>query len=247
MSKVFEALQHANVERQLLVELEKPATSRIDLLDIPVFGRLPPLQMEREMGRLYQNVSVLLAEGVIQFIGARRHEGTSTILREFGLFLSQRAAKSVLLVDADSRHMPQHQAFRIHPKTSLQCIMSEGGAVDEAVSQVSRSRIFLCRLYEKTGGKLRTNLAMNHGEIWNKLRKTFDYVLIDSTPIVVSEEALAACSSADGVILVVEAEKTRSRVVAHLKASVIQSSGNILGLVFNKQRYYIPDWIYKRL
>jgi Mrp family chromosome partitioning ATPase len=246
MSKVYEALQHAHVERQLRGQRHRPATSGVELSTIPVLRRLPPLQMEREMGQLYRNVSVLLSEGVIQFVGARKDEGASTILREFGLFLAERAGKSVLLIDADS-HLPQHHALNIHPKTSLQQIMREGGSADEAVSQISTSRVFLCRLYEKTGEKPRTELTANHGGIWNTLRKAFDFVLIDAAPIGLSDEGLVLCSSANAVILVVEAEKTRSRVVSHLKTRVIQSGGNILGLVFNKQRYYVPEWLYKRL
>ena len=247
MSKVYEALQHAHVERHLIVQLEERAAPEIEVLEIPVSRGLPSLQMEREMGRLYQNLSPLLSEGIIQFIGSRKQEGTSTILREFGLFLATRVTKSILLVDADRSHIPQHQALGIYPKTSLQRIMSEGGPVDEALSQVNMSRVFLCRLYEDTGGKPQPDLAMNQSELWSKLRKTFDYVLLDSSPIGVSDEALGLCSSADGVILVVEAEKTRSRVVSNLRNRIAQKGGNILGLVFNKQRYYIPEWIYKRL
>jgi Mrp family chromosome partitioning ATPase len=247
MSKVYEALQHAHVERNLVVQFEERATPAIEVLAIPVSRGLPPLQMEREMGRLYQNVSPLLSEGVIQFVGSRKREGTSTILHEFGLFLAVRVNKSVLLVDADRSHMSQHQAFGMLPKISLQRIMSESGSVEGALCQVNTSRAFLCLLYEGTGERSQQNFAMNCGDLWNKLRKTFDYVLIDSPPIGASDEALALCSSADGVILVVEAEKTRSRVLSHLKARVAQRGGNILGLVFNKQRYYIPDWIYKRL
>jgi Mrp family chromosome partitioning ATPase len=246
MSKVYEALQHAHAERQLRGQWHRPATSGVDLSTIPVLRPLPPLQMEREMGQLYRNVAALLSEGVIQFVGARKDEGASTILREFGLFLTTRVGKSVLLVDADT-HLPQHHALGIHPKTSLQQIMREGGSADEAVSQVSTSRIYLSCLHERTGEKSRTELASNHDGIWNTLRKAFDFVLIDAAPIGVSDEALTLCSPTDGVILIVEAEKTRSRVVSHLKTRITQSGGNILGLVFNKQRYYIPEWLYKRL
>lgn len=247
MSKVYEALQHARAERHLVVSVEDPIIPELQTLEIPISHGLPPLQMEGEMSRLYQNVAGLLSEGIIQFIGSQKHEGTSTILCEFGMFLATRAAKSILLVETDRSYMPLHQTFGVHPKVSLQRIMSEGGSLDGALSQVNTSRVSLCRLYEATAGKPRPDFAVNHGEIWNTLRKEFDFILIDSSPIGVSDEALALCSSADGVILVVEAEKTRSRVVSNLKYRVAQNGGNILGLVFNKQRQYIPDWLYRRL
>jgi len=51
----------------------------------------------------------------------------------------------------------------------------------------------------------------------------------------------------DGVVLVVEAEKTRWQVVESLKEKIENSGGNILGMVFNKRRFYIPENIYRRM
>lgn len=250
MSKVYEALVRARAEQDLVSVAERGATIVVRQPEIVDMGGLPPLQMEKEMGRLFHNVAGLLSNsqrGIIQFIGAQKDAGTSTISRELGLFLATKAKKSILLVDADRTHLPQHQSLGVPPRISLQRIMSEGGSVDEAIAPVKNSRVFLCRLYEGTGENSRVGFMLKHSEMWNKLRQGFDFILIDSLPMGASDEALTLCSSTDGVILVVEAEKTRSRVMADLLARVSQSDGKILGLVFNKQRFYIPEWIYKRL
>ena len=248
MSKVYEALQHAHAERHLIVG--KGGASGVQKQVIGLAHGLPALHMEREMGRLHHNLAALLPdskENVIQFIGSRKDEGTSTILREYGLFVAQKINRSVLLVDGDSVQKAQHRAFGVYPKTSLQHVMKEGGSVDEAISQIKSSRAFLCRLYEDAGVNPKSHCSVNQSEIWNRLRKAFDWILIDSPPIGASDETLALCSSVDGVILVVEAEKTRFQVAANLKDRVMKAGGTVLGLVFNKQRLYIPEWIYRRL
>jgi Mrp family chromosome partitioning ATPase len=51
----------------------------------------------------------------------------------------------------------------------------------------------------------------------------------------------------DGVVLVLEAEKTRKPVAENLKNRILQNGGNILGMVFNNRRYHIPESVYKRL
>jgi Mrp family chromosome partitioning ATPase len=51
----------------------------------------------------------------------------------------------------------------------------------------------------------------------------------------------------DGVVLVVEAEKTRWPVAENVRDKIKGSGGNILGIVLNKRRYYIPEWVYKKL
>ena len=82
---------------------------------------------------------------------------------------------------------------------------------------------------------------------WTNLKLNFDLVLIDSPPLTVSPDGLAMASKVDGVILVVEAEKTKWRTARYVKEQIERVGGNILGVVFNKRRYYIPQSIYKYL
>ena len=72
-------------------------------------------------------------------------------------------------------------------------------------------------------------------------------ILVDSPPATTSTDGLAISSKVDGVVLVVEAEKTRWPVAETVRDRIKSSGGNILGIVLNKRRYYIPEWIYKKL
>jgi Mrp family chromosome partitioning ATPase len=51
----------------------------------------------------------------------------------------------------------------------------------------------------------------------------------------------------DGVVLVLEAEKTRKPVAENLKNRILENGGNLLGMVFNNRRFHIPESVYKRL
>jgi Mrp family chromosome partitioning ATPase len=82
---------------------------------------------------------------------------------------------------------------------------------------------------------------------WKKLRQRFDLILIDSPPATTSPDGLALSSKVDGIVLVVEAEKTRWPVAESTKNRILSSGGKILGIVLNKRRYHIPDFVYKRL
>jgi Mrp family chromosome partitioning ATPase len=52
-------------------------------------------------------------------------------------------------------------------------------------------------------------------------------------------------NAADGIILVVEAEKVRPVVVSRAKQSIEEHGGQVLGVVLNKARRYIPQFIYR--
>jgi protein-tyrosine kinase len=57
---------------------------------------------------------------------------------------------------------------------------------------------------------------------------------------------IALSRSVDGVLLVVEAEKSRKQTIATIKKRVLANGGNIVGIIFNKRKYHIPESVYKR-
>ena len=71
--------------------------------------------------------------------------------------------------------------------------------------------------------------------------------MIDSPPISASSDGLAIVRKVDGVIFVIEAEKTRWPVAQAAKEKIVSHGGNILGMVFNKRRFYIPEFVYRKI
>jgi len=45
----------------------------------------------------------------------------------------------------------------------------------------------------------------------------------------------------------VEAERSRWEVVQRTKELLVKSNANVLGVVINKRRFYIPKWLYRTL
>lgn len=242
MSKIYEALQ--NVHRDKKGEAPPPA------VHVP-FASLEPAgySLEDEMLSLYKILETLLPHGkskIVQFIGAKQGEGTSTIVREFARVSADLIGHSVLLLDAD-RHQPSQELFFDIPGSfGWFDALSSKGNTEEAFYRIGRSRLFVSPC---------SNTSVSTPEIFNSsfdnmcqnLRAGFDIVVIDSAPLAVSPDGLAMASRVDGVILVVEAEKTKWQAVKKAKDSISRVGGNILGVILNKRRYYIPQSIYKYL
>lgn len=66
------------------------------------------------------------------------------------------------------------------------------------------------------------------------LRKEFDFVIIDCPPALPVADAAIISTRVDGVIIVVEAGKTRKNQFLGVRDAVAQVGGNILGVVLNK-------------
>ncbi len=247
MSKVYEALQHAYEDRHEVIQAIPVDHSRSQPV---VLSPLGPLRMEREMMQLQQRLIGLLSDpqhSILQFISCRNAEGVSTIVREFGRVLVEKLGKKVLLVDGDSEKLTQHRFLGVSEKMSLQQIMHHGGNLDQAVTPVVHSRLFLAQLSGDRQEDIQPDGSSVTGDVWVHIRKQFDMIVIDSASIDASDQGLEMCAAADGVVMVVEAEKTRSYVISNLKERIIHNGGKLLGVVFNKQHHYIPGWLYKKL
>jgi Mrp family chromosome partitioning ATPase len=79
------------------------------------------------------------------------------------------------------------------------------------------------------------------------MREGHDFIVLDGPPIYGSAECRILCNRVDGVVLVIEAGKTRRHAAASAKDQVEKAGGRLLGVVINRRRYYIPEFIYKRL
>jgi protein-tyrosine kinase len=243
MSKIYEALQHAYKQ--------KKSTEGAVTLPMP-YGvpGAPDEDFGEEMLSLYKFLDTVLPHSkskIIQFIGSRQGEGVSTIIREFARVSAELIGRSVLLLDAD-RHQPsQSQYYEVQHQFGWIEALKKGEQIGNALYQVGKSSLFMSPS---------CNSSVSTPEIFNSptfdglcqtVRTDFDMILIDSAPLMMSADGLAIASRVDGVILVVEAEKTRWQTVNRVKESISRVGGNILGVVFNKRRYYIPQSIYRFL
>jgi len=252
MSKIYEALQYAHAESlqatRLPIEDEPPIIRNFPKIQLaPDYCNL---QFGQEMRILEQSISWALGnheKKVIQFIGSQPGEGTSTIVREFAKVSAENGSQSVLIIDADAHHLTQHQTFGINLQTPLSLIMADGGDLNQAVSQVGKSKLFLSAFFSETTTKSTNSLFFKADGAWGKIRQRFDLILIDSPAFSASVDGIDLCAMVDGVVLVIEAERTRSPVTKETKERIRSSGGNLLGIVFNKHRHYLPEWIYKKL
>ena len=229
-----------------LVAVEETFVMRVHEFSASISGELA---MEEEMIVLYQSINSLLCgmqNKVIQFMGSREGEGTSTIVREFAMTTVLKYSKSVLLLDADFHKPAHHPFFNIKSEHSLEETIIEDEPVDKALYQVANSSLFLSQFFQDSDSACQLLESPGIVELWEKLKR-FDFIVIDSPPATPFSLGLATSSLVTGVVLVMEAEKTRWPVAKKITDRIVSNGGKVLGVVFNKQRYYIPAFIFKLL
>lgn len=244
MSKIFEALEHARQENEGAIKPQAVAVPRA------CTRTHCAINMENEMINLYREIEGLLPDSsgkVIQFIGSKVGEGSSSIVHAFAVTSAHLLGKKVLIIDANQDNPGQHLFFDIFHKHGWGDVLENGSDIEKAIYQVKNTSLYVCPTAQKPTAKVRAFDPDKIEHIFTKLKGHFDLVVVDSPPAAVQPDGNIIARKVDGTIMVLEADKTRWPVVKSALESVQNSGGNILGVVFNKQRHYIPDQIYKWL
>jgi hypothetical protein len=84
-------------------------------------------------------------------------------------------------------------------------------------------------------------------QLLQQLRARSQYVVIDCPALSASSDCISIAPLVDGIVLVVEADRTRKAQIRNATCRIEAAGGKILGLVLNKRRYPVPDSIYKVL
>jgi Mrp family chromosome partitioning ATPase len=248
VSKIYDALEHAS--------RTKDSGSLSSQVDVPsVSLPVPPsnehyLDMEQEMISLYQVITAALPDinhRSVLLIGSRSNEGTSTIARQLAKSVSLRMEKSVLLIDLDRSRPDLHVYTNTKKSNGEDNKVDAGDSPEKALCQVEDSSLYVMPLFQQTMVSPRTLETFKTGAFWEPLKDRFDLLIVDSPPASLFPDGMGLVSQVDGVILVVEAEKTRWQVALSVKEKILQHGGNLLGTVLNKRKFYIPDFIYRHL
>lgn len=251
MSKIYDALEQARKLRVTGTD-SKETTSPPETVNLDPRVAGGETNLEHEMIALYQTITAALPDiehRSILFIGSKSNEGTSTIARQLAKAVSLRMEKNVLLIDLDRSRPDLHVYANLKPENGTESQNGDQSAelIEESLCRVEDSSLYVMPLFQRTMLTPRTLDSAKGSTFWEPLKNRFDLIIVDSPPATMFPDGLAVVSQVDGVILVVEAEKTRWQVALNVREKIQSHGGNLLGVAFNKRRYYIPEWLYKRL
>lgn len=113
------------------------------------------------------------------------------------------------------------------------------------ITQINGTTLSILRLPKRVDGQILDAEIVK--SILDDLRVQFDQIFIHSASPLKSPENINYAISADGVVLVLEAERARKPVVNEVKHKLETAGARILGTVLDNRKLYIPHFIYKRL
>ena len=242
--KIYEALKLSERERMAPAFCQKAVVAT----DRTALEREGLRQKLLTVHRMIESALPNLPCRVIGLVGASGGEGTSTLARELAKIATTNFGRRVGLIDMSSGTASHHQHFGVPPGTCLGDMLKRDMPVLDALPTVpDYAGLYLGKLGDGLGSPSTETVEITLSKALNSLREHFDLILLDLLPFHESSDALVVARESDGIIITVEAEKTRWPVVHNLKEKLIMQGANVLGVILNKRRFHIPSAIYRRL
>jgi len=178
-------------------------------------------------------------------------EGKTAVSTNLSLALAQ-AGHRVLLIDADMRKPRVHEVFSQPLAPGLSNLLVGDKPVSEAIRESTQQGLWLMAAgtYPPNPAELLGSKKFRDLTVF--LQQYFDWVIIDTPPVMAVTDAAIAANLAHGVLFVVGAEMTSRRVAQRAVEQLEMSQAKFLGAVLNRvdlehnayyySRYYRPEY-----
>jgi capsular exopolysaccharide synthesis family protein len=161
-------------------------------------------------------------------------EGKSTVVVNLGFALNE-AGRHVVLADTDFLRPTLHRATKIKSSKGLVETLESEHPLEPALVPVNNEGLWLAQRGESFQPRSRgmlggTRLRELIGEMTNRA----DFVICDSSPVLLIPDNLLLAGAVDGVILVARASSTGFRDLQRSKAVLESAGARVLGVVLNQ-------------
>jgi len=239
MSKTYEALKRAEALRAKQQEpgqpSETPEPSPIG--ELPISGADDYYELRRRL------IGSAVGDAIktVLVVSALHGEGASSVACLLGRAMADRGRANTLLVDLNLRTPSLWRMLGAKQRQGLTSVVSGERALSDVVQATPHEGVSLVTAGNGYANAIDVIDNAKTLEMVAELGRHADVVFIDAAPVTLYPDARALAPLVDGVILVVEADVTPVAVANRAVELIRDTGANLLGVVLNKRRDYIPD------
>lgn len=246
--------------REFLVKTVRTRREFEQLVEIPFLGHIPLVRLPKKRGKpstfllsakpgispvsesirsIRTTLEFLLPAGkprVLLVTSSLPEEGKSLVSLNLAMSL-QELGRKVLLVDGDLRRPTLHQILQVELEPGLSGYLQEKGSFEELVKlapEANNLSVVPAGVTPSQPTDLLSGARLK--ELLEKWRQEYQYVIIDSPPVLVAADAAVLATAADEVIFVLRADKTLGEAALAGKQRLVDVGTRLIGGVLNGVR-----------
>jgi protein-tyrosine kinase len=204
------------------------------LLVHPAKPREAPSEEFRTLRTRLNHLQTVQSLRTVVITSASPAEGKSFTAANLAITQAQLAGKRVLLADFDFRRPNIHKPFQIDCSPGITDYLVGQATLGDIIQKVAGLNLYLMTAGDSVPNPLELLNLRECKNLIDQMRDHFDWVILDSPPLLFAADANLLASMCDGVILVVRIGATTFDAVSRAIPSL--SENNVLGVVVNGAR-----------
>jgi succinoglycan biosynthesis transport protein ExoP len=167
----------------------------------------------------------------ILFTSALPGEGKSVTVLNTALTLSEASAR-VLVIDAELRRSNCHRLLQIESGVGLSEVLTGQSVLEEAIQHAGSVDLLMSGALPPNPAALLSSSGLR--QILARVASQYDFVLIDSAPLVPVSDVLLFASAVEGVVMIVNSRNTPRALVRQSIVRLRRARAPLLGVVLNE-------------
>lgn len=225
-----------------------PAFRQKETTGPPLIGNGMPAEFSEAFRSIRTNVLFSSADGGFKSVvvtSTGPGEGKSVVSANLAMSLAL-AGQRVLLIDADMRRPKAHELFGISQEPGLSNVMVGDAKASETVKRTLTPNMWLM-----AAGKVPPNPAELLGsrrfrDFMASLGAHFDWVIIDSPPVMAVTDASIIAHGASGVVFVVGADMTSRGAAKTALEQLDTAKAKYIGAILNRVNVHSSPYYYSK-
>jgi capsular exopolysaccharide synthesis family protein len=171
------------------------------------------------------------------------NEGKSTISSNLAITLALSGART-LLIDGDLRRGALREAFGISSTIGFSEVLKQEVNWREVVVPTSYPSLFLLPRGKTLGQPSEHLLRDSTDNLLRELYNHYDYIIIDSSPILAADDSTSLAPKIDATLFVVRLSYTSARLTRKSLELLYNRQVNVAGVILNYVDTSLPEYYY---
>jgi capsular exopolysaccharide synthesis family protein len=171
------------------------------------------------------------------------NEGKSTIAANLAITMALSGART-LLIDADLRRGALREAFGISSKLGLSEVLKQEVNWQEVVVPTSYSSLFILPRGKSLSQPSEHLLRDSTDVLLKEMYKHYEYILIDSSPVLAADDTASLAPKIDATLFVVRLSYTSARLIRKGLELLYGRQVNVPGIILNFVDTSLPEYYY---
>lgn len=177
---------------------------------------------------------------------ALENEGKTVTCLNLATVLTERVSQNTLVIDADLRHRRVAELLGIHRSPGLADCLRGSMTLDEAIQPTTFRNLSILSAGQVKQSRVAELLARPELEaILAEARKRFDYIIIDTPPIISVSDAGIIGRGCPQALVVVRMGYTQRQMVRRALALLEAANVEPMGIVLTHRKLYDPHYAYR--